>query len=92
MGNAAAEQLLPVPLQCWSQLAARGVGSRELPPVLGRRILGMHEHGAGDAHETMCALSGGISVLSGTRPVVPALPHGCCFREGTRRRPGRARA
>lgn len=75
-----------------------GLGNRGLPPVLRCRALGVHGHGGEGTPETawlrFCAHHAcsvrGTSVLGRTQPVVPALPHGCCFGEGTRRRPGRA--
>lgn len=57
--------------------------------------MGVHGHGREDTPETswlrfcschVCTVRG-TSVLSGARPVVPALPHGCCFGEGMRRGP-----
>ena len=73
------------------------LGSRGLSPVLSCRALGVHGHGGEDIPKTswlrFCARHactvGGTSVLGGTRPVVPALPHRCCFGEGMRCAPGR---
>lgn len=82
------EEMLPVPLQCWSQTATC-LGSRGLPPLFMCRALGVHKHGGEEAPKTsdevlhqpclFCWVEGGwgeASVLGRIQLVVPALPQG----------------